>query len=191
MTESRTVTLATGAGDPPPDLSRPHFVGVGGMSMSGLALICAARGARVTGSDADIARLDGLAAAGCVVRPGHDAPPPADASCVVVSTAIGDDNPEVAAARAAGIPVVHRAQVLAALIAGPGGVAVTGTHGKSSTAAMVATVFEAGSATTRRMPSGRRSPKPGRMPATAPARCSSPRPTSPTGASCGCTRTWP
>ena len=112
--------------------------------MSALARICAARGAQVTGSDADTARLDGLAAAGCAVRPGHGAPPPLDSTCVVVSTAIGDDNPEVAAARAAGIRVVHRAQVLAALTDGRGGVAVTGTHGKSSTAATVATVFTGG-----------------------------------------------
>jgi UDP-N-acetylmuramate--alanine ligase len=135
------VTLPTGVAAPPPDLSSPHFIGIGGVGTSGLARVCAARGARVTGSDASAARLERLAAAGCTVRAGHDAPPPADSSCVVVSTAIGDDNPEVAAARAAGIRIVHRAQVLAALMDGHAGVAIAGTHGKSSTTAMIATIF--------------------------------------------------
>jgi UDP-N-acetylmuramate--alanine ligase len=137
------VTLLTGVPAPPPDLSRPHFVGVGGMSMSGLALICAARGARVTGSDADPAALAELAGAGVPVRAGHYAPPPADASCVVWSTAIADDNPELAAARAAGIPVIHRAQALQALAGGRTFVAVSGTHGKSSTTGMLATILTA------------------------------------------------
>lgn len=141
MTESRTVTLPTGDPATVPNLARPHFVGIGGMSMRGLAQICAARGARVTGSDIDPARLAELADAGCAVRPGHDAPPPADATCVVYSTAVADDNPELAAARAAGIPVVHRAQALAALAAGRTGVFVAGTHGKSGTTAMLATIL--------------------------------------------------
>ena len=79
------MTLLTDVPAPQADLSRPHFIG--GMFMSGLALICAARGARVTGSDADPARLAQLAAAGCPVQAGHEVPPPADASCVVWSTA--------------------------------------------------------------------------------------------------------
>lgn len=133
--------MLTGVPAPLPDLSRPHFVGVGGMSMSGLALICAQRGGRVTGSDADPARLAELAAAGVPVRAGHDVPPPADATCVVWSTAIADDNPELVAARAAGIPVVHRAQALAALMDGRTSVAVSGTHGKSSTAGMLAEIL--------------------------------------------------
>ena len=109
--------------------------------MSGLALICAARGARVTGSDADPARLAELATAGCPVRAGHDVPPPADASCVVWSTAIADDNLELVAARAAGIPVIHRAQALQALADGRTFLAVSGTHGKSSTTGMLATIL--------------------------------------------------
>jgi UDP-N-acetylmuramate--alanine ligase len=141
MCTSRTVTLLTGVSAAPSDLSRPHFVGIGGMSMSGLALICAARGARVTGSDADPARLAGLAAAGIQVRTGHDVPPSADATCVVWSTAIADDNPELVAARAAGIAVVHRAQALAALMDGRTSVAVSGTHGKSSTTGMLAAIL--------------------------------------------------
>jgi UDP-N-acetylmuramate--alanine ligase len=141
MCTSRTVTLLTDVPAPEADLSRPHFVGIGGMSMSGLALICAARGARVTGSDADPARLAELAAAGCPVLAGHEVPPPADASCVVWSTAIADDNPELVAARAAGIPVIHRAQALQALADGRTFVAVSGTHGKSSTTGMLATIL--------------------------------------------------
>jgi UDP-N-acetylmuramate--alanine ligase len=109
--------------------------------MSALALICAARGGQVGGSDTDITRLEALAAAGCAVRQGHDAPPPLDSTCVVVSTAISDDNPQVAVARTSGIPVVHRAQVLGKLLDRPGGIAVTGTHGKSSVTAMTATIF--------------------------------------------------
>jgi UDP-N-acetylmuramate--alanine ligase len=135
------VTLLTGIPAPQPDLSAPHFVGIGGMSMSGLALICAARGARVTGTDADPASLAELAAAGIRVRAGHDVPPPPDATCVVWSTAIADDNPELAAARAAGIPVVHRAQALQALAGGRTFVAVSGSHGKSSTTGMLATIL--------------------------------------------------
>jgi UDP-N-acetylmuramate--alanine ligase len=135
------VTLLTGVPVPQPDLSRPHFVGIGGMSMSGLALICAARGARVTGSDADPVRLAELAAAGIPVQAGHDVPPPGDASCVVWSTAIADDNPELVAARAAGIPVVHRAQALQALANDRTFLAVSGTHGKSSTTGMLATIL--------------------------------------------------
>jgi UDP-N-acetylmuramate--alanine ligase len=141
MCTSRTVTLLTGTPAPQPDLSRPHFVGIGGMSMSGLALICAARGAGVTGSDADPARLAELAAAGCPVQAGHDVPPPADASCVVWSTAIADENPELVAARSAGIPVVHRAQALQALAHGRTFLAISGTHGKSSTTGMLATIL--------------------------------------------------
>jgi UDP-N-acetylmuramate--alanine ligase len=141
MTESRTVTLPTGDPATVPNLARPHFVGIGGISMRGLAQICAARGARVTGSDTDPARLAELADVVATVREGHGAPPPADATAVIYSTAVADDNPELEAARAMGLPVVHRAQALAALAAGRTSVFVAGTHGKSSTTAMLATVF--------------------------------------------------
>ncbi len=75
------------------------------------------------------------------MRAGHEVPPPADASCVVWSTAIADDNPELVAARAAGIPVIHRAQALQALADGRTFMAVSGTHGKSSTTGMLATIL--------------------------------------------------
>jgi UDP-N-acetylmuramate--alanine ligase len=75
------------------------------------------------------------------VRAGHDVPPPGDATCVVWSTAIADGNPELATARAAGIPVVHRAQALQALAGGRTFLAVSGTHGKSSVTGMLATIL--------------------------------------------------
>lgn len=141
MAENRTVKLPVETAAPVVDLTRPHFVGIGGAGMSGLAQICAARGAHVSGSDTNEDRLTALAAAGCAVHTGHDPSYVRDASCVVISTAIPEDNPEVAAANAAGIPVAHRAQILKALMDDHTGVAVSGTHGKSSTSAMLATIL--------------------------------------------------
>jgi UDP-N-acetylmuramate--alanine ligase len=119
------------------DLTRPHFVGIVGIAMSGLAQLCSLRGALVTGTDsADSARLAVLRAAGCSVQVGHDSRPVNDASCVVYTTVAGGA-PEIAAARERGIPVVHRAQVLQQLADGRSLVAVAGTHGKSTTTGMV------------------------------------------------------
>jgi UDP-N-acetylmuramate--alanine ligase len=143
--ESRTVRrdLAEATHPMKADLSRPHFVGVGGAGMSALAHVFAARGARVTGSDIqDSPRMLALAAMGCGVHVGHAAERVAGASCVVVSTAVSEDNAEVAAAIARGIPVIHRAQALAAAMADRRSVAVTGTHGKSTTTAMLAAALE-------------------------------------------------
>lgn len=122
------------------DLSRPHFVGIGGKGMRSLAYAYAASGYQVSGSDANnTAALHALRAAGCTVQLGHDGcrSEVAAASCVVVSTAVPADNPEVLAARAAGVPVVHRSDALAALMRGRVGIAVAGTHGKSTTTAML------------------------------------------------------
>jgi UDP-N-acetylmuramate--alanine ligase len=124
----------------PPAMDRPHFIGIGGAGMSGIAKILAQRGARVAGSDA---RESGTAAAlrglGVTVHighaPGHLAP---DASCVVVSSAIRQDNAELAAAQERGIPVVHRSDALAALMEGARPIAVAGTHGKTTTTSMLA-----------------------------------------------------
>lgn len=126
-------------------LARPHFVAIGGMGMSGLARICVARGAAVSGTDAsDSAQLAALRDLGCAVHVGHDARHlPDDASCVVRSTAIHDDNPELMAARACGVPVLHRAELLAALMEGHRTIAVAGTHGKSSTSSMLAVAMVA------------------------------------------------
>ena len=124
--------------------ARPHFIAIGGMGMSGLARICVARGATVSGSDAsDSSQLAALRALGCTVHVGHDAAHlPADATCVVRSTAIRADNPELLAARARGIPVLHRAELLAALMEDHRAIAIAGTHGKSSTSSMLAVALE-------------------------------------------------
>ena len=131
------------------DLSRPYFIGIGGIGMSGLARICAARGAQVGGSDAkDSTLLHALRQLGAQVHAGHDAEhlrvfsDPHPASCVVVSQAIRESNAELRLARELGLPVVHRAQALAALMAGYHAVLVAGTHGKSSTTTMLAVAFQ-------------------------------------------------
>lgn len=124
--------------------ARPHFIAIGGMGMSGLARICVARGATVSGSDAnDSQQLATLRALGCSVHVGHDAAHlPTAATCVVRSTAIRADNPELVAARDRGLPVLHRAELLAALMEGYRAIAIAGTHGKSSTSSMLAGALE-------------------------------------------------
>jgi UDP-N-acetylmuramate--alanine ligase len=123
---------------------RLHFVGVGGAGMSGLALVCARLGATVTGSDrSDSSYMERLRAAGLEVTVGHDVanlPPNAE---VVVSTAIGADNPELAAARERGVEPIHRGALLAQLCAEKRLIAVAGTHGKTTTTAMIATALRA------------------------------------------------
>ncbi|SEG09080.1 UDP-N-acetylmuramate--L-alanine ligase [Actinacidiphila yanglinensis] len=124
----------------PPDLDRPHFIGIGGAGMSGIAKILAQRGARVAGSDAkDSETAQALRALGATVHIGHDAAHLApDASAVVVSSAIRAQNPELVAARERGLPVVHRSDALAALMEGTVPIAVAGTHGKTTTTSMLA-----------------------------------------------------
>ncbi|MGH2965880.1 MAG: UDP-N-acetylmuramate--L-alanine ligase [Solirubrobacterales bacterium] len=116
-----------------------HFIAIGGAGMSGLALVCDRLGARVTGSDrAESSYLERLRVAGLEPRLGHDAdavPPDAE---VVVSTAVGDDNPELARARELGLRVIHRGQLLAEVCAERRLIAVSGTHGKTTTSGMVA-----------------------------------------------------
>ncbi|MFF1405790.1 UDP-N-acetylmuramate--L-alanine ligase [Streptomyces sp. NPDC058294] len=124
----------------PAAMDRPHFIGIGGAGMSGIAKILAQRGARVAGSDAkDSATAQALRALGVTVHIGHAAGHLADdASCVVVSSAIRTDNPELARAAELGIPVVHRSDALAALMLGLRPIAVAGTHGKTTTTSMLA-----------------------------------------------------
>jgi UDP-N-acetylmuramate--alanine ligase len=116
-----------------------HFVAIGGAGMSALALVAHRLGARVSGSDrADGPYMEHLRAAGLEPRVGHDAeavPPDAD---VVVSTAIGEDNPELAAARERGQRVIHRGELLAEACSLKRLIAVAGTHGKTTTAGMLA-----------------------------------------------------
>ena len=116
-----------------------HFIAIGGAGMSGLALVCHARGAKVTGSDrATSTYFERVAAAGIDARVGHDpSQVPADAD-VVVSTAIAEDNPELELARSRGQRVIHRGELLAELCAGSRLIAVAGAHGKTTTAGMLA-----------------------------------------------------
>ncbi|MGW6739517.1 UDP-N-acetylmuramate--L-alanine ligase [Streptomyces sp. NPDC055025] len=124
----------------PADMERPHFIGIGGAGMSGIAKILAQRGAKVAGSDAkESETAEALRALGATVHIGHAAAHLADdASCVVVSSAIRADNPELARAAELSVPVVHRSDALASLMAGLRSIAVAGTHGKTTTTSMLA-----------------------------------------------------
>ena len=116
-----------------------HFIGIGGAGMSGLALVADSLGAAVTGSDRAQSPYWGpLRAAGIAPVLGHDAANVPDGAEVVVSTAIPEDNPELAAARAAGAPVLHRGDLLGELSRMKRTIAVGGTHGKTTTASMAA-----------------------------------------------------
>jgi UDP-N-acetylmuramate--alanine ligase len=124
------------------DLGRVHFAGIGGAGMSGIARLMLARGVLVSGSDsADSGTLKELEALGARVHVGHDAANLGDADTLVVSSAIRDDNPELALARARGLRVLHRAGALASLAQGRRVIAITGTHGKTTTTSMIATVL--------------------------------------------------
>ena len=116
-----------------------HFVAIGGAGMSGLALVAHGLGAEVSGSDrSESSYMERLRAAGIEPRVGHDADQvPADAD-VVRSTAIADDNPEIVRARERGQTVMHRGDLLAELCRGRRVIAVAGTHGKTTTAGMLA-----------------------------------------------------
>jgi UDP-N-acetylmuramate--alanine ligase len=124
------------------ELGRVHFAGIGGAGMSGIARIMLARGVEVSGSDtADSAALAELAALGARVHVGHAAGQLGDADTLVVSSAIRADNPELVEANSRALRVVHRAAALASLMHGRRVIAVTGTHGKTSTTSMITTVL--------------------------------------------------
>jgi UDP-N-acetylmuramate--alanine ligase len=130
---------------PPAETGPIHFIGAGGIGMSGIAEILTRQGYRVTGSDAsDGYTLKALRALGAAIHAGHDAGHVKGAAAVVVSSAIKAGNPELEAARAAHIPIVHRADMLAELMRPLSSVAVAGTHGKTTTTTMAAAVMEAG-----------------------------------------------
>ncbi len=122
-----------------------HFVGIGGVGMSGIAEVLLTLGYRVTGSDArrseTVERLERL---GAKVYVGHAAAQVEGAHVVVFSSAVARDNVEVAAARQRGIPVIARAEMLAELMRLKYGIAIAGTHGKTTTTSMVAAVLGAG-----------------------------------------------
>jgi UDP-N-acetylmuramate--alanine ligase len=122
-----------------------HFIGVGGIGMSGLAELLVRQGHRVTGSDLAAGAITRrLADLGVRVYLGHRAENLGDANVVVHTTAVKEDNPELAAARSRGLTVLRRGEMLARLMAGHFQVAVTGAHGKTSTTAMTAAVLRNG-----------------------------------------------
>ena len=127
---------------PPLDLSTPltvHVVGIGGAGMSAIATVLAAMGHTVTGSDLkDSPVLDRLRAAGLTVAVGHRPDNLGTPDVVTVSSAVGESNPEVVEARRRGVPVLARAETLAAIAALRRCIAVGGTHGKTTTASMLA-----------------------------------------------------
>ncbi|MGH6778769.1 MAG: Mur ligase domain-containing protein, partial [Bradyrhizobium sp.] len=129
----------------PREIGPIHFIGIGGIGMSGIAEVLCNLGYRVQGSDAsESANLNRLRAKGIKVSVGHRAENIDGADVVVVSTAIKRDNPELTAARARRIPVVRRAEMLAELMRLKSCVAIAGTHGKTTTTSMVATLLDAG-----------------------------------------------
>jgi UDP-N-acetylmuramate--alanine ligase len=131
--------------DPAKALPRVHFVGIGGVGMSGIAEVMRTLGYQVSGSDnADNAVTKRLASLGIALHKGHASANVLEADCVVVSSAIREDNPELQEARAQRIPVVPRAEMLAELMRFKRGVAVAGTHGKTTTTSLTASVLAEG-----------------------------------------------
>ncbi|MBK7624592.1 MAG: undecaprenyldiphospho-muramoylpentapeptide beta-N-acetylglucosaminyltransferase [Kineosporiaceae bacterium] len=137
----------TQTAEPVERLGAVHFIGMGGVGMSGLARILCSRGVRVSGSDArDSVVLDGLRELGARVCIGHEAANLGDADTVVVSSAIRATNPELALARERGLRILHRSQALASLMVGRRAVAVAGTHGKTTTTSMLTVALQAAGA---------------------------------------------
>ena len=129
----------------PTELGPVHFVGIGGIGMSGIAEVLVNLGYTVRGSDAaESANVKRLREKGVIVEIGHRAENLDNADVVVVSSAIKPDNPELVAARAKRLPVVRRAEMLAELMRLKSCVAIAGTHGKTTTTSMVATLLDSG-----------------------------------------------
>jgi UDP-N-acetylmuramate--alanine ligase len=122
-----------------------HFVGIGGAGMCGIAEVLLNLGYRVSGSDlSESAITKRLADLGAVIQIGHDAKHIGNAEAVVISTAVAGNNPEVLAARASHIPVIQRAVMLGELMRLKQGIAIAGTHGKTTTTSLVASVLAQG-----------------------------------------------
>jgi UDP-N-acetylmuramate--alanine ligase len=129
----------------PFDTGSLHFVGIGGIGMSGIASVMKTFGYEVTGSDAkDGPNIERLRGQGIWVSIGHKAENAANAGVVVISSAIKNGNPEVEAARARGVPIVRRAEMLAEIMRLKWTVAIGGTHGKTTTTSMIAALLDAG-----------------------------------------------
>ncbi len=123
------------------NLHNIHFIGIGGAGMSAIAYVLIKRGYDVSGSDLNAGHMSAhLAQEGAMVYMGHAACQVDDAEAVVISTAIHQDNPELVAARKRNIPVLHRSDVLAAIMNAADGVAVAGAHGKTTTSAMISCI---------------------------------------------------
>jgi UDP-N-acetylmuramate--alanine ligase len=132
---------------PADDVGPVHFIAIGGAGMSGIAQLYAERGIEVTGSDqVDSPALRRLAASGIGTYVGHRAEQIGNARTVVVSSAVKESNPELAAARDKGLLVWHRSAALAALMLGRTAISVSGTHGKTTTSAMTAMMLTAAGA---------------------------------------------
>src|SRR5438045_812365 len=126
-------------------IQRVHFVGIGGIGMSGIAEVLLNLGFKVSGSDLRRSAItDRLAKLGATIYEGHHAENVAGAEVVVTSSAIGKDNPEILAARDIHVAVIQRAEMLAELMRLKYGIAVAGMHGKTTTTSMVAAVLAAG-----------------------------------------------
>ncbi|NRA20838.1 MAG: UDP-N-acetylmuramate--L-alanine ligase [Oceanospirillaceae bacterium] len=144
---SKAPTLARTVHDVPEmrRIKRIHFIGIGGVGMCGIAEVLCNQGYLISGSDikasATTARLEGL---GTKVFIGHNADNVSGVDVVVTSTAVDETNPEIVTARAARIPIVRRAEMLAELMRYRHGVAVAGTHGKTTTTSLLASVFAQG-----------------------------------------------
>jgi UDP-N-acetylmuramate--alanine ligase len=132
------------------DIGTIHFVGIGGIGMSGIAEVMHILGYKVQGSDiAETYVVEALRKLGIAVAVGHSPDNLGDAAVVVISTAVKKSNVEVAAAYQRRIPVVRRAEMLAELMRLKLTVAVAGTHGKTTTTSMIAAMLDAGGSTRR------------------------------------------
>lgn len=126
----------------PQRIKRLHMVGIGGTGMCGIAEVLLSFGFEITGTDLATSDVtDRLAALGAQIRQGHVAEAVGDAQVLIISSAVGDDNPEVQEARRRNIPVIRRAEMLGELMRLRWGIAVCGTHGKSTTTSMIGDIL--------------------------------------------------